>query len=565
MINIYYLLMFIVSIICTGIYICRWHKHFEIYYSLMYAFVPIVNMAYMCLAYSSNLEEALLANKFSYIGGVFFPLLITLAIISICKIKLRRRFVLLCMLVSGLLYACILTTGYTDIYYKSVGYKVVDGIVVLEKEYAFVHNMHYIVLAGYMIAGVIVLIYSKYNRRNISTRTMYLFLIVEFLSIVSYILGRVIPIKITWMPLAYVGIQIVFLFIISRIYLYDVNDVAVDNIVQNGETAIISFDMKKLYLGCNKTAEKYFPELNDIKVDRPINNKHKFFENILEWIDELDREGDKIEKIFEKEDLTFKVKVEYLKDGVRKKGYQIMVVDDTSQQQYISLLNNYNSNLKKEVEKKVDHIQHMQDKMILSFADMVENRDNSTGGHIKRTSHVVRILLNEMRKDEECGITNEFYQNVIKAAPMHDLGKIAVEDVILRKPGKFTAEEFECMKQHASKGADIVKSVLEGIEDEEFRRVAKNVAHYHHERWDGSGYPEKLSGESIPLEARIMAIADVYDALVSKRCYKERMSFEEANNIIKEGMGKHFDASLYKYFLGCREELEEYYMKYLED
>ena len=107
--------------------------------------------------------------------------------------------------------------------------------------------------------------------------------------------------------------------------------------------------------------------------------------------------------------------------------------------------------------------------------------------------------------------------------------------------------------------------VLEGIEDEEFRRVAKNVAHYHHERWDGSGYPEKLSGENIPLEARIMAIADVYDALVSKRCYKERMSFEEAHNIIKEGMGKHFDASLYKYFLGCREELEKYYMQCTED
>lgn len=565
MINMYYVLMFIASVICTGIYICRWHKHFEVYYSLMYAFIPIVNMAYMCLAYSSNLEEALLANKFCYIGGVFFPLLITLAIMSICKMKLKRRFVLLCMLINGLLYACVLSIGYSDIYYKSAEYKVVDGIVVLEKEYAPVHNMFYVVLAGYMLAGVIAIIYSKHNRRNISTRTMYLFLLVEFLSIVSYILGKIIPIEIEWVPLAYVGIQIVYLIIISRIYLYDVSDVAVDNIVQNGETAVISFDLKKLYLGCNKTAEKYFSELNDIKVDRPINDKHKLFKNISEWMNELDKDGNKIEKIFKKGDLTFKIKVEYLKDGARKKGYQIMVIDDTSQQQYISLLNNYNSDLEKEVEKKIDHIQHMQDKMILSFADMVENRDNSTGGHIKRTSHVVRILLNEMRKDETCGITNEFYQNVIKAAPMHDLGKIAVDDVILRKPGRFTEEEFECMKQHAERGAEIVKSVLEGIEDEEFRKVAKNVAHYHHERWDGSGYPEKLSGESIPLEARIMAIADVYDALVSKRCYKERMSFEEAHNIIKEGMGKHFDASLYKYFLGCREELEKYYMKYEQD
>ncbi len=171
----------------------------------------------------------------------------------------------------------------------------------------------------------------------------------------------------------------------------------------------------------------------------------------------------------------------------------------------------------------------------------------------------VRILIDEMRKDEKLDLNDEFCRDVIKAAPMHDLGKIAVDDEILRKPGRFTDEEFAKMKEHAAEGARIVHSILESTDDESFKVVAENVAHYHHERWDGSGYPEGLKGEQIPLEARIMAIADVYDALVSKRVYKDKMSLEKADSIIMEGMGKHFDKGLEKYYVAARPKLEKYY------
>ena len=156
-------------------------------------------------------------------------------------------------------------------------------------------------------------------------------------------------------------------------------------------------------------------------------------------------------------------------------------------------------------------------------------------------------------------LSEDFCRNIIKAAPMHDLGKIAVDDAILRKPGRFTDEEFAIMKTHAAEGARIVHEILKGTDDEQFKILAENVAHYHHERWDGSGYPEGLSGEDIPLEARIMAIADVYDALVSKRVYKDRMSFEQADRIIMEGMGKHFDKRLEPCYVAARPRLEEYY------
>jgi putative two-component system response regulator len=144
---------------------------------------------------------------------------------------------------------------------------------------------------------------------------------------------------------------------------------------------------------------------------------------------------------------------------------------------------------------------------------------------------------------------------------MHDLGKIAVDDEILRKPGRFSPQEFEKMKAHAAEGARIVHEILKGTDDLAFHLLAENVAHYHHERWDGSGYPEGLKGEEIPLEARIMAVADVYDALVSKRVYKDPMSFEEADSIMMESFGKHFDKRLEKYYLIAKPKLEDYYSK----
>ena len=206
----------------------------------------------------------------------------------------------------------------------------------------------------------------------------------------------------------------------------------------------------------------------------------------------------------------------------------------------------------------------MQENLVVGMATMVEGRDNLTGSHIKRTSDIVKFIAEEIKKDES-GFTEQAYlQNVIKAAPMHDLGKITIDDQILRKPGRFTPEEFEIMKTHSAEGARIINEILKDTNDVRYLEIAVNIANYHHEKWDGSGYPEGLKGEEIPLEARIMAIADVYDALVSKRTYKEAFSFEEANSIILGGMGTHFDPSLQKYYERARGRIEEYYREQLK-
>lgn len=201
----------------------------------------------------------------------------------------------------------------------------------------------------------------------------------------------------------------------------------------------------------------------------------------------------------------------------------------------------------------------MQEKLVFGMATMVEGRDTSTGGHIRRTSKVVELLVREMIRDDSFSAHHRFYTNVVKAAPMHDLGKITVDDAVLRKPGKFTDEEYAQMKKHSPEGAKIVKNILDGGEDNYFEEIAINVAHYHHERWDGRGYPEGLKGEEIPLEARIMAIADVYDALVSKRVYKDAFTFDDANKIILDGMGSQFDPGLKKYYLAAKDKIEAFY------
>ena len=255
-----------------------------------------------------------------------------------------------------------------------------------------------------------------------------------------------------------------------------------------------------------------------------------------------------------------------LKLGIQKikSGDYDHRVDIVSNDDFGELADAFND-MTSALDEKNKRIQAIQNSIIRGMAVMVESRDNSTGGHISRTSDCVKVFIDKLVQTEIGeNLTPEFCKAVIKAAPMHDLGKIAVDDAILRKPGKFTDEEYEIMKSHSAEGARIVESVLAQSDDEEFKRIAINVAHYHHEKWNGTGYPEKISGEEIPFEARIMALADVFDALVSKRCYKESFGYDKAFQIIEESLGSHFDPELGKVFIECREDLEKLYDGYRE-
>lgn len=206
-----------------------------------------------------------------------------------------------------------------------------------------------------------------------------------------------------------------------------------------------------------------------------------------------------------------------------------------------------------------EKLQKQHDEMVMGFATLIENRDSSTGGHIRRTTKYVELLAQEAAKEEKYKdiLTKEYVHNLVMAAPMHDIGKVAIPDAILQKPGRLTAEEFEIMKTHAQKGADIIEETFGNAGNQEYEKMAYEVARYHHEKWNGRGYPTGKSEDHIPLCARIMAVADVFDALSSKRCYKDAMPLEQCFEIIEKGAGQDFDPNLVSVFLDNKEKVEK--------
>ena len=391
----------------------------------------------------------------------------------------------------------------------------------------------------------------------------------ELITAITYAIEKMLNHTVDWVCLIYILDEFILLVLIYRIGKYDVSESVAGSIHGQEDYAYMIFDLKLHYLGCSPVLKTFFPEIIHQKIDKPLqSNENKRIENIIKWLTSCTITGSKEPLYVKEQGRDLKCTWRFINNGLfgRTSGYLVELFDDTNQQKYLSLISNYNAQLEGEVEEKLEHIQEMQDQIIIGISDIVESRDNNTGGHVKRTSEAVRIFMEELEKEsKEFHMTKRYCENVIKAAPMHDLGKIAVEDQILRKPGRFTEAEFNMMKVHAAVGAQIVEKALNGVEDAAFMEVAKNMAHYHHEKWNGKGYPEGLDGEKIPLEARIMALADVFDALVSKRCYKEEYSYDEAFRIIEESLGSHFDPELGRVFMNCRPELEAYYNQMEEE
>lgn len=210
---------------------------------------------------------------------------------------------------------------------------------------------------------------------------------------------------------------------------------------------------------------------------------------------------------------------------------------------------------KKDLEIENEQFIKMQQEVIESIAGIIESRDGSTGEHTARTTEYVKMIAMELKESNKFSdiLTDKYIQHISSAASLHDIGKIATPDTILNKKGRLTDEEYTIIKKHSYEGGQIILKTLNKIEDKDYTDIAYNIATYHHERWDGKGYPHSLKGEEIPLCARIAAVADVYDALVSERCYKEKFDEETAINILKSERGMQFDADIVDAFLEIKE------------
>jgi putative two-component system response regulator len=215
------------------------------------------------------------------------------------------------------------------------------------------------------------------------------------------------------------------------------------------------------------------------------------------------------------------------------------------------VLRDQKSWLEAEVQRRTHDLIAIQDVTIQMMAGLAETRDSETGNHIRRTQHYVKALAQQLRSHPRYGsqLDDRTIDLLFRSAPLHDIGKVGIPDRILLKPGRFTPEEFAIMQTHTTLGRDAIATAERQLGMEvDFLRVAKEIAYSHQEKWDGSGYPQGLAGEAIPLSARLMALADVYDALISRRIYKQAMSQEDAVAIIEEGRGRHFDPDVVEAF-----------------
>ncbi|MGB4074693.1 HD-GYP domain-containing protein [Pseudomonas sp.] len=230
-------------------------------------------------------------------------------------------------------------------------------------------------------------------------------------------------------------------------------------------------------------------------------------------------------------------------------------------------LRSRNAYLDQEVAQRTCELQAVHDVTILALASLAETRDNETGNHLRRTQNYVRVLAQKLAEQPRFAaqLDEQAIELLYKSAPLHDIGKVGIPDHILLKPGRFEPAEFEVMKHHPRLGYQALVHAEEMLgAPVPFLRIAKEIALSHHEKWDGSGYPQGLAGEAIPLSARLMAVADVYDAVISRRVYKPEMPHAKAAEIIREGCGGHFDPAVVEAFLSLQETFQEIAQRYAD-
>ena len=236
-----------------------------------------------------------------------------------------------------------------------------------------------------------------------------------------------------------------------------------------------------------------------------------------------------------------------------EKLYELICKMASNQTEQIRSIQRFNENTAK-----------LQDGLIITMADLVENRDSDTGDHIQKTAAYVKIIVDGLKKKGYYAekLTPKFMSDVVRSAPLHDIGKINISDKVLNKPGKLTEEEYEIIKTHTTAGKDIIEKAIKTVKGESYLKEARNMAAYHHERWDGNGYPEGLHGEVIPLSARIMAVADVFDALTSPRVYKEAFPLDVAIRMLEEASGTQFDPKCVEVFIEALPEVKVIWRRY---
>lgn len=566
MITSFFGILLVISVLVILYMAQKNYENIDIYYWTLVILVPVVVLGYWLKTRVTTVEGAKLCFCFIYIDSTVLLTAVIFNIMRFMGIAVRSWIKLVAYIVGfGHLFIIWLCFN-NDLYYKNVtlidtglgtATKMVNGPLKI------VHWIYLILVLGIIIALMIMAIVRK---GTYSRRTLTLYSLLTGVGILVYIIESILDVDFSNLPALYVTADILIALNYDHAHTHDIACLISEQQKYHGTKGYVAFDLDRNFLSCNFKIYDFVPELKKQVVDENLPPDSELRSIFYSLIDDYRRDFKNVKKfdhdgrICQCEISEFSIR----KDG-KVQGYLFDIDDVTEEEKVLQVMKDYNTTLNKEVKIKTESIKNIQEKVVLGLANMVENRDNNTGGHVKRTSDLIKIVVNEAKRQGVYSISEQYAEDIVRAAPMHDIGKITIENSILCKPGDLTKEEFNIMKTHSVKSGEFVNLILKGVEEKHFVDVAYNVARYHHERWDGRGYPEGLVGEMIPLEARLMAIADVYDALVSQRYYKKALKYEEAAKIMVEGMGSQFDPNMLSVFLGCRHELEEYYMDIQED
>jgi len=540
------------------------YKNTNRYLWTILVLIPIVVLGYWLKSTVHSAEAAMVAFCFIYLDSTVLPVVLLFSLVKSMRWELNPSVKLTAYSVTALHLLSIWLSHDTKLYYESITVEETSFGTITKMVSGPLKFTHYIFLILITLAFTLVFVKGILRKGNGSRKNLAIYLLFAASILVIYVVEMLVDISFSTLP----GMYTLGAFVIAANYehvqSHDIFNLIGEKQSKTGLRGFCAFDMKRCLLGYNKQFADMIPEIDKVVVDEAI---PKQYEEALSYLNHAMDVFDTKRKYSEKVELPDKtiqliVSEFSVSRNDRQNGYLLEISDITEEQKKIDTIEKYSQRLSDEVSRKTEDILAIQNSVVLGLANMVENRDDNTGGHVKRTSDVIKLLVQEIQRQGIYKLEEQQAKDIVRAAPMHDLGKISIDSAILCKPGRLDPDEYSIMKTHAPKSGEIVKIILEGVEEQHFVEVSFHVARFHHERWDGKGYPDGLMGEEIPVEARIMAVADVYDALVSKRCYKEPFSFEEAFKIMIENMGSQFDPAMRPVFVTCRERLENYYRQH---
>ena len=555
MVTLFYFVVFIVSLIMTVSFLVR-NKKVDTYFVLFSILVTINCLGRYMVAAAESLEWAIWGQKFLYVGGCYAPLLTVLVLSRLCNIRISPLIVFFLATFSTIIMGAVLTIGKSDFYYKHVELAQGNGYTYLVKEYGPMHALYPVMLVIYGIIMLFCLILALRKRKEISVQLVTTISVTGVSVTVMYILEKISGSNISFLSLGYlVGILYMIKYF-DHINLYDMSVNLSTSMDKMSEYGYIAFDEKYRYVNANNYVKQTFPEVREWIVDRlvPVSESY-FYQEVVDWMMRWNGE-ENLSKYISVNDGYYEMIIRYISHGKKENvGYLLEFVDRTLEKKYYNTIEEYNSVMEQEVEQRTEELRIQQQKMkklfeqtVTALSEAVDAKDRYTSGHSKRVAKYARMIAERMGKSKE--EQDEIY----RAGLLHDVGKIRVPAEIINKPGRLTDEEFNIIKIHPVTGYHILNGISENSE------IAV-AAKYHHERYDGKGYPNGLAGENIPEIARILGVADAYDAMASNRSYRDALPQEVVRSEIEKGMGSQFDPHIAKIMLQMIDEDKEYAMK----